>query len=211
MPRSVKTWPKKPKKAELFLFLTCNAPSKLACFPLERWRLVRLQLREHSHPPRPCARRDVRFAHASTTLNDPSKLARSPHGGGWSSNCDFAMDAGPYRCGRHSHPPNPWASFPPTDPPIALQSFTQDAPFSQAAMARPCSKARSNDPSKLACTSLLRGRLGCFQLRASTSTAYLKTRLVWCARWASKGSCLAYPFTILRSQAAIGPCGLIHR
>ena len=32
-----------------------------------------------------------------------------------------------------------------------------------------------------------------------------------CARWASKGSCLAHPFTILRSQAAIGPCGLTTR
>jgi len=34
-----------------------------------------------------------------------------------------------------------------------------------------CSKFRSNHPSKLARTSFLTGGLGCFQLRASTSTA----------------------------------------
>ena len=35
-----------------------------------------------------------------------------------------------------SHPPNPPVGpFPPTDPPIALQSITRDAPLSQAAMA----------------------------------------------------------------------------
>jgi hypothetical protein len=35
-----------------------------------------------------------------------------------------------------SYPPSPAQSFSPTDPPIALQSFTRDAPFSQVAMAR---------------------------------------------------------------------------
>ena len=39
-------------------------------------------------------------------------------------------------CGRHSHPPSPGRSFPPAYPPIALQSFTRNAPFSQVAMAR---------------------------------------------------------------------------
>ena len=35
-----------------------------------------------------------------------------------------------------SHPPTPPVGpFPPTDPPIALQSITRDAPLSQAAMA----------------------------------------------------------------------------
>ncbi len=37
---------------------------------------------------------------ACARLNAPSKLARfPPHGGGWSPNCDVAMDAGTYRCG----------------------------------------------------------------------------------------------------------------
>jgi hypothetical protein len=49
------------------------------------------------------------------------------------------------------------------------------------------------------------GGLGCFQLRASTSTAYLKIRLVWCARRASKGSCLAYPFTFCGAKQRLGP------
>jgi hypothetical protein len=75
-------------------------------------------------------------------------------------------------------------------------------------MAIRMSKFHSIHPSKLACTFFLKGGLGCFQLRASTSTAYLIIRLVWCARWASKGSCLGYPFTILRSQGTREPCGL---
>src|SRR5262245_3748014 len=54
---------------------------------------------------------------------------------------------------------------------------------------------------------LPQGGLGCFQLRASTSTDFLRIRLIRCARWASKGSCLARPFTIFRSQARTGPCG----
>src|SRR5262245_25431659 len=56
---------------------------------------------------------------------------------------------------------------------------------------------------------LPQGGLGCFQLRASPSTDFLRIRLIRCARWASKGSCLARPFTILRSQARTGPCGFI--
>ena len=74
-----------------------------------------------------------------------------------------------------------------------------------------CSTFRCDVPSELACTSFLGGGLGGFLLRAWTSTAFLKTQLVWCARSASKGSCLAHPFTMLRSQAAIGPCGFAHR
>jgi len=41
----------------------------------------------------------------------------------------------------HAHPSNPGRSFPPTDSPIAWQSLTRNAPFSQVAMAR-----RSVDP-----------------------------------------------------------------
>ena len=48
------------------------------------------------------------------------------------------------------------------------------------------------------------GGLGGFQLRASTSTAYLKIRWVWRARWASKGSCLAYPFTFCGAEQRQG-------
>ncbi len=48
------------------------------------------------------------------------------------------------------------------------------------------------------------GGLGGFQLRASTSTAYLKIRWVWRARWASKGSCLAYPFTFCGAKQRQG-------
>ena len=117
----------------------------------------------------------------------PSKLARFPRIWMWmSASMRFAVDAWRCRLGRHSHPPNPGRA--------------ETRPFPSGDGETQCSKIRSNRLSKLACTSFLRGGLGGFQLRASTSTAYLKIRLVWCARWASKGSCLAYPFTILRSQ-----------
>ena len=49
-----------------------------------------------------------------------------------------------------------------------------------------CSKVRSNDPSKLARALLGRGLID-LQVRAWTSTAFLRIRLVWCARSASKG------------------------
>ena len=49
-------------------------------------------------------------------------------------------------CALPNSPAQPWAIlFHPPDPPIALQSITWDAPFSQVAM------AKSSAPSKLAC------------------------------------------------------------
>ena len=115
-------------------------------------------------------------------------------------------------------------SYPP-HPPIALQSITRDDSAlcihqrggwsircdlrwmhdSVVAVAVSDGETRCStvfESSFQACSYiLLQGGLGCFQLRASTSTAYLKMRWIWCARWASKGSCLAYPFHLLRSQA----------
>jgi hypothetical protein len=91
-----------------------------------------------------------------------------------------------------------------------------------------CSKVHSNGRSKLAHSPFGAGLIGLL-LRAWTSTDFLQIRLIWCARsaskgdqqpsplsfwgarWASKGSCLAYPIHSLRSQAAIGPCGFTHR
>ena len=76
----------------------------------------------------------------------------------------------------------PWAIFfHPPDPPIALQSFTRDAPFSLVAMA-----SNINDPSKLARSPFGAGLIGLL-LRAWTSTDFLQIRLIWRARSASKG------------------------
>ena len=73
-----------------------------------------------------------------------------------------------------------------------------------------CSKVRSNDRSPGSDSSArLRSDasdntigLACAFREQGTTTAF--DHPFWCARWASKGSCLAYPFTILRSQAAAG-------
>ena len=78
-----------------------------------------------------------------------------------------------------SHPPNPAHAETCASPSVDDETH--------------CSKVRSNHPSKLACTSFLRGGLGGFQLRAWTSTGFLKIRWIWCTRSASKGSCLARP------------------
>ena len=51
---------------------------------------------------------------------------------GRGSHLRLARGAGPCRCAPHSHPPNPASFvFHPPDPPIALQSISRDAPFSQ--------------------------------------------------------------------------------
>jgi hypothetical protein len=116
----------------------------------------------------------------------------------------------PRRAMTQSHPPDPWAvvfTHRPTD----CFAIVYPGRALSPGRWRPLLEIRSHHPSKLAYLSFLMGRLGCFQLRAWTSTAFLKIRLVWCARSASKGSCLAYPFTVLRSQAATGPCGFTHR
>jgi len=81
----------------------------------------------------------------------------------------------------------------------------------------PCSKVHSNGRSKLAHSPFGAGLIGLL-LRAWTSTDFLQIRLIWCARsaskgdqrpsplsfwrarWASKGSCLAYPFTLCRAM-----------
>ena len=74
---------------------------------------------------------------------------------GRGSHLRLARGAGPCRCAPHSHPPNPASFvFHPPDPPIALQSISRDAPFSQGGDGEThCSKVYSNGRSKLACFS----------------------------------------------------------
>ena len=149
--------------------------------------------------PNPGQRQEAPFPPGgmASTLNDPSKLA-----------CSFllrkvdgrllrfAMDAGAYHGARLG------------------DGETR------------CSKVRSNHPSKLACTSLRRGGLGCFQLRASTTRPVIIQGGWWnhlrlavgarprrCGRlYRWRDALFDGPFgrspgqTELRSQAATGPC-----
>ena len=51
------------------------------------------------------------------------------------ASCDLRWVQGPVAAVDILTRPTLGGPFPPTDPPIALQSITRDAPFSQAAMA----------------------------------------------------------------------------
>jgi hypothetical protein len=128
------------------------------------------------------------------------------YGCGWVPSLRFALDARPCGCGRHSHLPNAPILF--TQPHRLLRNrLPNDARLSPGRWR----DALFEDPLSTfqACScGPPQGWLGGFHLRAWTSTAYLKIRLVPCARSASKGSCLADPSTLLRSQATTGPCGL---
>ena len=66
-----------------------------------------------------------------------------------------------------------------------------------------CSKIHSNDPSKLAGT-LLEAGLISLLLRAWTSTAFLKMRLIPCARSASKGNQQPSPLFPYRARCEAG-------
>jgi len=70
---------------------------------------------------------------------------------GWDYRLRIAMGAARWHCDRHSHPPNPGQSLSPADPPIALQSFTRDAPFPRREWRDALFEGPFNSPSKLAC------------------------------------------------------------
>ena len=99
-------------------FHISNAPSELARFSLLKADARHLKICD-------CDARPACFRMASIWA--PGSYS-SAHGSGWwpHATCDGCTA---YGCGRHSHPPNPGQSTSPTDPPIALQSFTRDAPF----------------------------------------------------------------------------------
>ena len=102
----------------------------------------------------------------------------------------------PCRCGRPSHPPNPGRFFSTHQP---TDCFAIDCPrralFPGGDGETLCSKVHYDGSSKLACTSFLKGGLGCFQLRASTRTARsVNIRSFWCGRWARKRKLPSPPF-----------------
>ena len=105
---------------------------------------------------RPPRRAKTRLSQASTALEMIPPSSRSLPFSGMTpislqaATCEVTWL---YRCGS-SHPPNPGRA--------------KTRPFPRRRWRYACSKFHSNHPSKLACTSLLRGGLGCFQLRAWT-------------------------------------------
>jgi hypothetical protein len=94
-------------------------------------------------------------------------------------------------------PAQPWAIFfHPPNPPIALQSFTRDAPFSPVAMARRSVRrsVRTRSRTEQVCGAKQRQDHAVSPIAKQEATIWLRS--FWRARWASKGSCLAYPFPL---------------
>ena len=74
-----------------------------------------------------------------------------------------------------------------------------------------CPKVHSNHPSKLACTSLFKGRLGCFQLRASDEHRLSKNTMGLVCALGEQRKLPSLPIHYFAEPSSDRLCSLTHR
>ena len=197
--------------------------------------LLRRQTVQRPAPPLPRQRRGLSadlLISCNCFLFSQLSRFHEDVGGCFAATCDGCMTLS---LGSPSHPPNPAQSFHPPDPPIASQSIPRDVrlpkltrpavgePFhppthrllcNRLPGTRPFPRWRWRDAEIILPSSLVgssgRGWIDLL-LRAWTSTATIKIRLVWCARSASTGDQPARTPLVLRSQPTTRGMRCIHR